>query len=288
MKNILITGSNGFIGQYLHKYFKYKNANLIFATTSNSTGKDFCKVNSLYSNISTVLENISIDVIIHAASIIPKSFSDSNFKLFQDNTIMMNNLSEFAINRQVEKFIYLSSFGSMTNVLKYDIKDYYTLSKISGEHICAIMENYNIKTASLRLTSPFGEFCTAKNVLNTFVDLALKEQDINVYGSGQRKQNFVYAENINRCIQKCIECETQGIYDLVSETSISMINLANLIKKITNSKSKIVLGLHDDPLENVKLCNFSLNRLKSELNYNEDIPFEIALSEYIVWKKKIS
>ncbi len=207
---------------------------MIFATTSNSTGKDFCKVDSLYSNISTVLENIPIDVIIHAASIIPKSFSDADFKLFQDNTIMMNNLSEFAIKKQVKKFIYLSTFGSMNNISQYDIKDYYTLSKITGEHICSIMENYNIETASLRLTSPFGEFCTVRNVLNIFIDLALKGQDINVYGSGQRKQNFVYAENINRCIQKCIECETQGIYDLVSETSISMIDLSNLIKKITN------------------------------------------------------
>ncbi len=287
MKNILITGSNGFIGKYLYTYFRDRNFNLIFATTSKTKLNNYYQFDNLYSNIKDILVNISIDIIIHVASIIPKSFNDSDFKLFMNNTQMINNLAEFAINRKIKKFIYLSSFGSMTNTLNYDIKDYYTLSKITGEHICSIMENAGIETASLRLTSPFGEFCKSTNVLSIFIKSALLNEDINVFGSGKREQNFIHTENIIDCIKRCIYNKIQGVYDLVGETNINMIDLANLIKRITNSKSKIIVGFYDDPLEKVKLCNFSLDRLKKELNYREIKPLEQGLVEYIDWKKKI-
>ena len=84
------------------------------------------------------------------ASEIPSDFNDTDFRLFDRNVNMMNNLFHFSTDNQIDKFIYLSSFGSMQNPKMYDVKDYYTLSKITGEHFCALMESHNIQTASLK------------------------------------------------------------------------------------------------------------------------------------------
>jgi len=286
VKNILITGANGFIGKYLVKNFKCTGYTVLYGTTSRIRNTNYYNFNNLYSDIDEILKNTSIDIIIHLASIIPISFDKANIDLFIDNTKMMHNLSEFASKKKVKKFIYLSSFGSMNNVIKYDIKDYYTLSKIMGEHICSIMESKGIETASLRISSPFGEFNKKNNVLNMFIDSALLDKDINVYGRGEREQNFIYVGNINECIQRCIEYKVNGIYDLVNKSNINMISLAQVIVKLTNSKSKIVIGGKDDPLENTKLCNFSLDRVKKELHYEETISFEDAIVNYIKWKKE--
>lgn len=286
MKNILITGSKGFIGQYLSQNFKCDNSNLIFATTSNVKYENYYKFSNLYSDINQVLENTTIDIIIHLASIIPNSFDEANIDLFIDNTKMMHNLSEFAINRKISKFIYLSSFGSMNSASKYNIKDYYTLSKVTGEHICSMMEDRGIETASIRISSPFGELYTKDNVLSKFINLALSSQDIHVYGSGAREQNFIYVGNINEFIQKCIEYKVNGVYDLVNEINVNMITLAKIIIRLTKSKSKIVIGEKEDPLENTKLYDFSLDRVRNELKYKSIISFEDALIKYIKWEKE--
>ncbi|PUE63768.1 NAD-dependent epimerase/dehydratase family protein [Arcobacter caeni] len=286
MKNILITGTNGFIGKYLVENFKCSGYNLLFGTTSNTTNKNYYKFENLYVDVEKILKDISVDIIIHLASIIPNSFYEANIDLFIDNTKMMNNLSEFAIKNNINKFIYLSSFGSMVNTKQYDIKDYYTLSKITGEHICSIMEDRGIETASIRISSPFGKFNKKINVLNRFIDLALANQDINVYGSGKREQNFVSVESINQCIQKCVEEKVNGVYELVNDKNISMIDLAKLVVYITNSNSKIITQEKEDPLENTKVCNFSLHRVKNELQYKNPLTFKEELISYIEWKRK--
>lgn len=287
MKNILVTGSNGFIGKYLHNTIKLSTYNIIYGTTSYIEKDEYLTFSDLYENIEEILCDTDIDTIIHLASIIPKSFNESDSKLFFDNIKMMINLSEYATNKKISKFIYLSSFGSMEFPKKYDIKDYYTLSKITGEHICSMLESKGVETASLRISSPFGEFYNSINVLSIFIDLALQNKTINVYGTGNRKQNFIYAGNIIECINKCLNNKISGNYDLVSKENISMKDLAKLVVKLTNSKSDIRIGLFEDVLEKAVLPNFSLTRLEKELRYNETYSFEDALISYIQWRKSL-
>ena len=287
MQTILITGVNGFIGKYIKEFNDFQNYNVIYGTTSNITNKDeYVVFDKLYSNIDTVLKDVDVDIVIHCASIIPHSFETSDKKLFFDNTIMMTNLSEFAFQKKVKKFIYLSSFGSMENLDKYDIKDYYTLSKITGEHICSIMESKGIETASLRISSPFGEFYNKNNVLSLFIDLALQNKTLDVYGSGNRKQNFIYVGNILQYINCCLKNKVYGVYDVVNKNNTSMNQLAQSIVKLCNSMSKIEISKKEDPLENVNLPKYSFTKSK-EILYKEKYTFENALMRYIEYRKGI-
>lgn len=287
MQTILITGANGFIGKYIKEFNEFQNYNVIYGTTSSITNHDgYVIFDELYSNVATVLKDMEIDIIIHSASIIPHSFDESDKKLFFDNNIMMTNLYEFALKHGVMKFLYLSTFGSMENLERYDIKDYYTLSKITGEHICSMMENKGIETASLRISSPFGEFYNKNNVLSLFIDLALENKIIQVYGSGNREQNFIYAGNILDYINCCLKNKVSGVYDVVNENNISMKQLAQKIVMLCNSKSKIEIGNKKDPLENVNLPKYSFTKSK-EIFYKEKYTFENALMRYIEYRKGI-
>lgn len=287
MKNILITGSNGFIGKYLQKYMQIDGFNILFGTTSTPCSDSRCCIvfSNLYSDIEKKLESVDIDIIIHLAAIIPKTFDHANKDLFLDNSKMMINLYEYSISNKISKFIYLSSFGSMENLKKYDIKDFYTLSKVTGEHICSMLESKGIEATSLRISSPFGEFNKLNSVLPIFTESALRNKPIKVYGSGNRQQNFIFVGDILKCIYIIINQHISGVFDLASSKNVSMLGLAKIIIKLCASESSIILGAENDPLEDVKLPDFNIRKLEKILGNRQVISFENGLINYIEHRK---
>ena len=93
---ILITGSNGFLGQYFYNTQAFSKYNVIYGTTSEVIHENYRKFLPCYSDIDSILADESVDIIIHLASKIPASFASADSDLFLDNTKMMVHLSEFA------------------------------------------------------------------------------------------------------------------------------------------------------------------------------------------------
>ena len=105
--NILITGSSGFIGNKIKKYFKNKG-HTIFTLSRNSN-----KRNENYSSENIIglheLKEIVIDldIIIHLSS---KSHSNKfSFQNQKENYFITKSLIEFAKKIKLKKFIFLSS-----------------------------------------------------------------------------------------------------------------------------------------------------------------------------------
>jgi putative UDP-glucose 4-epimerase len=280
-KTIVITGSTGFLGSYIRSNIR-NNYEIIFATTS-SLDDGFVKFDSLYTNICEILCNKRIDCIIHNASIIPRNFAEATYQLFKDNTYMVENLFKFTLKNNVKKFIYMSTFGSMTNPKLFDVGDYYTLSKITGELFCSMLNKNGVDATSFRISSPYGEFLKANNVLRIFVNRALSNQDIIVFGDGSREQNFTYAGDILNAIELAIEKDVQGTYEIVGKSNISMFRLAELIIDIVKSKSKIIFdGI--DPQENYR-PKYSYKKAFKDFGYFPKTRLKDGLKKYIDWVK---
>ncbi|PHR58530.1 MAG: hypothetical protein COA44_03570 [Arcobacter sp.] len=281
---IVVTGSSGFLAQYFKIFSTYKAEDITFLTTSTVVDSQLL-CSPLYENIETVLAGQDIDVIIHFAAVIPTSFINSNYKLFLENNEMMNNLYEFSIKNNLKKFIYLSSFGSMLNPVKLDVKDFYTMSKITGEHFCSLLEAKNIQTASLRISAPYGEYSNARTVLNIFIEKAMNNEVIEVFGTGKREQNFTYAGDIINAIELLLEHKVSGVYNIVSKENTNMLDLASVIIKLTKSSSEIVSGNNTDIQENYA-PEYDYIRAKEAFNYEPMYSIERGLNRYIQWLKQ--
>lgn len=281
---IAVTGSNGFLGKYFKQFTNIDESDIVFLTTSSpSDGQLVCE--PLYENIDDVLDDKGIDTIIHFAAVIPTLFADADYELFSKNMKMMNNLYNFSIKKDIKKFIYISSFGSMNNPSSYDIKDFYTLSKIAGEHFCAMMEAHGIQTASMRISAPYGEYAKARTVINIFIDKAIKDEPIEIFGTGKREQNFTYAGDILQAIELSLSKNVSGVYSIVSKQNSNMLELARSILNVTGSSSELIIGKQLDNQEDYA-PNYDYARAKNELMYEPKYTLYSGLKRYIKWLQK--
>ncbi len=278
--NILVTGSNGFIGRYFRE-FKQLEANFVFGSTTGGDG--LLTFAPLYFNVDDVLKDMEIDAIIHLASVIPRSFEEASYnQVFLPNVTMLNNLFTFSVSRGVKKFIYISSFGSMRRPADLDVKDFYTASKITGEFFCTMLAEKGVQAAALRISAPYGEYSTAKSVINIFIQKALKHEDIPVYGSGRREQNLTYAGDVIRAVELCFANDIRGTYSIVSERNTSMSELAQTVVELTRSRSRIVIGAGVDPQEDYRPF-YSYEKARSELGYVPRYNIRQGISRNVNW-----
>ena len=86
--NILITGSSGVIATQLIKYFKELDKN-VYTLSRHKDADYLVDLSSL--NIDFEIVDVKIDVIIHCAFVIPKSFDEDSDEIFRKNKIITDN-----------------------------------------------------------------------------------------------------------------------------------------------------------------------------------------------------
>ena len=99
-------------------------------------------------------------------------------------------------------------------------------------------------------------------------------------GSGNRSQIFTF-EDIGLACRLAITNQSEGIYNIAGENSITMKELAHKIVYLTKgSRSKIVFSGNGDPNEE-KSKNISIEKARKELGYYPKNSFDQALSKII-------
>lgn len=250
--SILFTGSTGFLGQFAQN--RFQNEDIIWGTTNPSTSDKTPKLRLFQKNYSDIFSISGIEKIVHLAAAIPSNFDTATFEnTAQPNLEMMRNLTEFSRNNGVKRFVYASTLGSMESSEKRDLKDYYTLSKLAGEDFCRMMTGFGCPAISLRITSPYGEYSKGRKVLNLFIEKALAHEDITLFGTGAREQNFLYAGDFFDAVEILLQSEHTGVYDLGSPQNTTMKELAETAIRVAKSSSKIIFANQTDPLEEKKI-----------------------------------
>lgn len=80
---------------------------------------------------------------------------------------------------------------------------FYGIHKLTVEHYCRVFhEQHGVPTVVLRLTNPYGPYQhparRGYGILNRFVMAALRDETIQVFGSGDQLRDYVYVEDVTR------------------------------------------------------------------------------------------
>lgn len=242
MKTILITGINGFLGGNLAKRFSksYKivgteysleNLTRIAQYGSKVYNADIQTIQKLFS------EN-RIDIIIHTATFYGRS-QEEICKVFEANLLLPFYLLDFAIRNKCELFINTDSslerFTSNYSLTKKQFNDW------------LYFRSNKIKAVNMQLEHFYGPGANDSNfVINMIRKLLRNEPQIDLT-LGEQKRDFVYYEDVLDAYELIINSKNNmdndfNHYEVGTGELISIKNLMNLLKELTDSSSILNFG----------------------------------------------
>ena len=121
-------------------------------------------------------------------------------------------------------------------------------------------------------------------VVSNFIVQALTNQDITVYGNGEQTRSFCYIDDLVNGIFKMMSSEKNfiGPVNLGNPVEFKIIDLAQTIIKLTNSKSKIVNKElpTDDPIRRKPNISLAKKVLDWEPNFNLEDGLKLTIDYF--------
>ena len=114
-------------------------------------------------------------------------------------------------------------------------------------------------------------------VVSNFIMQALKGEDITIYGDGKQTRSFQYVDDLVEGMIRMMASENfTGPINLGNPREFTMLELAELVLKMTNSKSKIIFTPlpSDDPKQrkpDITLAKEKLNGWEPKIRLEEGL-----------------
>jgi UDP-glucose 4-epimerase len=261
MSKILITGGAGFIGSHLTSYLVNQGNEVIILDNllrGNKIEQDvFNQITFIEGDVrdfNTVLRvSEGCNYIYHLAAVLGVDIVAENPVETMDTEVVgTRNVVQAAMKNNVKKVVYASTSGvyghsaiekSVDEDIMIDPRTSYAMAKRYNEiYLKAIYEEKGLESVSLRFFNVYGKRQDQRMVIPRFFEQAKKNLPITVFGSGKQTRDFTsIEETIKATVLLGEQAKGSEIYNVANETELTILELANFIKEITNSSSEISL-----------------------------------------------
>ena len=124
-------------------------------------------------------------------------------------------------------------------------------------------------------------------VVSNFIVQALKNEDITIYGDGSQSRSFCYVDDLIEGMIAMMQSTQSGPINLGNPHEFTMLELAQKILILTNSKSKIIYK--ELPQDDPKQRQPDITLAKKELGWEPKVGIEEGLQKTIEYfKRKIN
>ena len=292
MKQITITGHNGFLGSNLLLKLiseKYDITGISKTIKKNNLIKQI-KRNILDIKESDIAKN---SCIIHLAAITNVAYCEKYpEECYKVNAIATQKILEIARKKNCS-LIYPSTSHVYAIPHKLPIKEahptnatsVYSESKISGEKLCeTYSKSYGLNISVLRLFSTYGPKNSEYKVESRIITQLLSNSSIKI-GNLFPKRDFVYIDDVIRAFQTVMKnLKGFNTYNVGSERSYSIQEICNILKKLSGKKNPIIVDkkkLRKNDIKNVVSDCSKIKKLgwKPKISINKGL--ELTLNSYI-------
>ena len=263
MSKILITGGAGFIPSSLAEALARNESYEIVLVDNFLTGQKRkipkaknvkfikCDVNN-YADIAPIMTSYRFDYVLHFAAVVGVKRTLANPVMVLDDIQGIKNILDLSKNSGVKRVFYSSSSEVYGEPVELPQNEHttplnsrlpYAIVKNVGEAFCKSYQvEYDLDYTIFRLFNTYGPKQSTDFVISKFMKAALTNHDISVYGDGNQTRTFCY---IDDNVEACIKIFENNLYvndviNIGNDKLITIKDLADLIIKLTGSKSKIV------------------------------------------------
>ena len=243
MKDILITGSTGFVGQNLLPYLALNELNTI--GVSRNTTFDNCIT---YNDLNNAVWSNAIAMVHLAGKAHDLKKTSDDVAYFEVNTELTKRLFDQFLKSDCETFIYMSSVKAVSDqadsILTENVKPnpitVYGKSKLAAEEYILskkIPENkrvYILRPCMIHGPNNKGNL----NLLYSFISKGIPYP----FGKYNNSRSFVSVENLCFIINELINNDKieSGIYNIADDIPLSTINLIQVISEALGKPTRIL------------------------------------------------
>ncbi len=229
MFKILVTGSNGYVGNSFINQYKNKYS--------------FEK----FSLLNQKLENISlndIDVVLHCAALVHQKNEYAYDKYYEVNVEYPLKLAKLAKENGVKQFIFISTiavYGEDLEKLNENTNcnpiTPYGKSKLEAEKQLLELNNEDFVVSIIRPPMVYGK--NAPGNIDSLIKL-VKKLPIIPLGKIENKRSFISIQNLCHIIDEIISKQKSGVFLTSDDEPISTTKLCELISKNLDKKIYLV------------------------------------------------
>lgn len=264
MRKILVTGGAGNIGSALvAKLLSEKDTFVTVVdnlTTGSITKLDLNKPNFQFikadsnnrQEMSEIMISNRFDYVFHYAAVVGVKRTQENPIKVLDDIEGIRNMLALAKNTGVKRFFFSSSsevYGEPVSIPQNEdttplnSRVPYAVVKNVGEAFCrSYFQEYGLNYTVFRFFNTYGPNQTTDFVMSKFLYSALRNEDLTIYGDGSQSRTFCYVDDNIEATVAALD-KNLFINDVVNiggDVIVSILELANSIIRLTDSKSKIV------------------------------------------------
>ncbi|AUS05829.1 UDP-glucuronic acid decarboxylase family protein [Pseudotamlana carrageenivorans] len=308
MKRILVTGGAGFVGSHLCERLLNEGNDIICLDNYFTGSKE---------NVVHLLDNPFFELVRHditepyfaevdeiynmACPASPVHYQYNPIKTIK--TSVMGAINTLGLAKRVKAKILQAStsevYGDPTvhpqpesywgNVNPIGIRSCYDEGKRCAETL--FMDYHSQNDVAIKIIRIFNTYGPRMNpndgrVVSNFIMQALKGEDITIFGDGKQTRSFQYVDDLVEGTIRMMNSDPKflGPVNLGNPNEFTMLELAEAVIRLTNSKSKLIFMPlpQDDPKQrqpDINLAKEKLGGWKPEIELQEGLTKTITYFE---------
>jgi len=159
--------------------------------------------------------------------------------------------------------------------------------RVAEMFIYEFQKKYNMNSKIIRIFNTYGPKMNHDDgrVVSNFINQALSNKDITIYGDGTQTRSFCYIDDLVSGIASYLSLKDNylGPINLGNPVELNMLDLAEKVIKQTKSNSKIIFKPlpKNDPMKRKP----DISLAKEKLNFSPEITIDLGLSKTIDYFK---
>lgn len=233
------------------------------------------------------------NAVVHFAAESHVDRSVNNSRIFvETNVLGTQTLLDQAVAQELEKFVHVSTdevYGSIDSGSWNEDEPLLPNSPYSASKAASdlLVRSYHIthglNTSITRCSNNYGTHHFPEKVIPLFVTNLLDGEKAPLYGDGKNIRDWLHVDDHCRGIALVLSAGRAGeSYNIGGGTELSNLELTNLLLTSTGRDESYVERVADRKGHD-RRYSVSINKIRSELGYSPQVPFDQGLADVVQW-----